>query len=125
MVEYFKTLSDENRLRMINLLMKYELCVCELEVLLGLSQSNVSRHLSKLKSSKIISSTKDAQWIHYKINEEFLENSKKLVAYLEEEFLKYNVFMKDLKICENYMNSGLNCQDIRCDSESVYEKIRS
>ncbi len=48
-VNMFKALSDENRLRIMSLLIREELCVCEIEVILELSQSNVSRHLNKLK----------------------------------------------------------------------------
>ena len=72
MLEIFKAMADENRLRIINILMNYELCVCELEVILNMTQSNVSRHLAKLKNGGIISSTKYAQWIHYKLDEDFL-----------------------------------------------------
>ncbi|WP_199172686.1 metalloregulator ArsR/SmtB family transcription factor [Petrotoga sp. 9PWA.NaAc.5.4] len=44
MEELFKSLGDENRLRILNLLMQQqELCVCELEVLLEMTQSNVSK----------------------------------------------------------------------------------
>lgn len=50
----FKTLSDENRLRIINLLRKGELCVCEIEAILDTTQSNVSRHLTRLRNEKIV-----------------------------------------------------------------------
>ncbi len=40
--DLFKTLSDENRLRILQLLLKNELCVCELESILNLKQSNLS-----------------------------------------------------------------------------------
>lgn len=58
LVNVLKALSDETRLRIINLLMMKELCVCELEVLLGLNQSNASRHLNKLSSAGILKSYK-------------------------------------------------------------------
>lgn len=57
-VEIFKALADENRLRILNVLNQGELCVCEIETLLGITQSNASRHLNKLKSLKIIDSDK-------------------------------------------------------------------
>lgn len=57
-VDIFKALADENRLRIISLLLTKELCVCEIEASLEMSQSNVSRHLTKLKTSGIVDSRK-------------------------------------------------------------------
>ena len=48
--ETLKALADPNRLRVLNLLGDRTLCVCDLEEVLGLNQSNLSRHLAKLKA---------------------------------------------------------------------------
>lgn len=77
-----KALADTNRLRIVNLLLVDELCVCDIEEVLRLSQSNVSRHLGKLAAAHIISSQKDAQWVFYKINNAFLKEHPELVKYL-------------------------------------------
>ena len=39
-----KAMSDPNRVRVIKLLQIKELCVCEIQALLGLAQSTVSKH---------------------------------------------------------------------------------
>ena len=44
MIEIMKALADENRLRIVHLLLQEQLCVCELEYVLQMSQTNVSRH---------------------------------------------------------------------------------
>jgi len=44
-----KVLSDKNRLRILNMLEKKNLCVCEITEILGIKQPSVSRHLKKLK----------------------------------------------------------------------------
>ncbi len=75
-VNMFKALSDENRLRIMSLLIREELCVCEIEVILELSQSNVSRHLNKLKSDKMIDFHKKAQWVHY-FSSDYLKKRKR------------------------------------------------
>lgn len=43
----FKALADENRIRILNLLRSDELCCCDIESVLGIKQSNASRHLSR------------------------------------------------------------------------------
>ncbi len=48
-VQLFKALADETRIRMLNLLKNGELCVCDIEEVLDIQQSNASRHLNKLK----------------------------------------------------------------------------
>lgn len=68
MIEIFKALSDPIRLRILHLLTKGELCVCDLIEILELPQSTISRHLAILKNTKIVSSRKEGLWHHYKIN---------------------------------------------------------
>ena len=45
--EIFKTLGDETRLRILNLLSRHELCVCMIEEVLKLSQPNASKHFEQ------------------------------------------------------------------------------
>jgi ArsR family transcriptional regulator len=124
LIKLFKVLSDENRLRIINLLMDHNLCVCELEVMLNLSQSNVSRHLSKIKRINLLESSKDAQWIHYKVSDDFVESNEQLVKYLKRKFSEEKVFQKDLETIKNYKENNLNCQLISDDREMVIKIIR-
>ena len=49
LLNYFKVLSDETRLRIMVLLFHNELCVCQLTGITGISQPNVSKHLAKLR----------------------------------------------------------------------------
>ncbi|WP_303882151.1 metalloregulator ArsR/SmtB family transcription factor [Acetomicrobium mobile] len=60
-------LSDETRLRMINILRGGELCVCEIAEALGISQTKASRHLNILKTAGIVSDRRQAQWVYYSI----------------------------------------------------------
>lgn len=57
----FKTLGDKNRLRIINLLQKGELCVCETEAIPDTTQSNISRYLVRSKNGDIVVFKKKAQ----------------------------------------------------------------
>ncbi|MDO9522447.1 MAG: metalloregulator ArsR/SmtB family transcription factor [Methanocorpusculum sp.] len=67
----FKAFGDATRLRILALLQDHELCVCEIEAALSLSQPNASRSLTILKNAGIIQSRKQAQWTYYKISDDF------------------------------------------------------
>lgn len=108
----FKTLGDENRLRIINLLRKGELCVCEIENILNTTQSNVSRHLTKLRNENIVSFEKQSQWTYYKINPKFIEENRSLYEYLESKMIKNDKFIEDIKKLLAYKQSGLSCESI-------------
>jgi ArsR family transcriptional regulator len=120
MVEIFKALSDENRMRILSLLLKNELCVCEIELILDMTQSNVSRHLGKLKEAGIISQKKDSQWIYYRISESFMEDNRKLYEYLME---KSPIENEDAKKLIMYKNLGYTCHHIKEDRISIMIKI--
>ena len=66
--EIFKALSDKNRLRILKMLLKRSLCVCEITEILQLAASTVSNHLSILKDAGLIIDKKDKKWINYMIN---------------------------------------------------------
>lgn len=78
-----KLLSDENRFNIFMKLLEYgELCVCEIEELLGIKQSNTSKHLSKFKDLDLLSSKREGNLIRYSIKEEFLNDNMDLIKYL-------------------------------------------
>ena len=108
----FKTLGDKNRLRIINLLQKGELCVCEIEAILGTTQSNVSRHLTRLRNEEIVIFEKESQWIYYQINPNFIEENKLLYEYLIDKMKRNNKFIEDLEKLSFYKESGMSCENI-------------
>jgi DNA-binding transcriptional ArsR family regulator len=60
-----KALSDRNRVRLLAAMEDHKLCVCQLVELVGLAPSTVSKHLSILRSARLIESRKEGRWIHY------------------------------------------------------------
>ncbi len=64
----FKALGDRNRLRIVNMLFKKPLCVCEITYVLQLSQSTVSGHLRVLKDADIVIDIKNKLWVDYHLN---------------------------------------------------------
>ena len=68
-----KALADETRLRIFVLLTRQELCVCEIEDVLNLSQSLVSNHLAVLRQAGLVKARRDAEdarWIFYRADPE-------------------------------------------------------
>ena len=106
MLDIFKSLSEESRLRIIALLMQKEMCVCEIETCLNMKQSNASRHLTDLKRSGILESYKNAQWTFYKISQDFINNNKELWQYIMQGIKGLKFYAKD---CEEYKRCSGAC----------------
>jgi len=106
LVDIFKSLGDENRLRIVNILLYGEFCVCEIEQILKLTQSNASRHLNRLKMSGIIESRKRAQWIHYKINPKFVKENDLLLNYIKQKLAEDEKFKSDIEKIKNILEKG-------------------
>ena len=65
-----KALSDETRLRILNLLLERECCVCEVMQALNISQTRASRNLSILYDAGFLKLRKEGLWSLYSINRE-------------------------------------------------------
>ena len=83
-VDLFKALADETRLRIVVLLSEKELCVCQIESSLVLSQVKVSRHLTILRYAGLVRCRKEGTWVYYslvqprnKVEENLFESFKK------------------------------------------------
>lgn len=96
MVDIFRALAEESRLRILALVMQEEMCVCEIEACLKMTQSNASRHLTALKSIGILDSYKNAQWTYYKISERFKEENHDLWRFLEHKFKETPNYQVDI-----------------------------
>lgn len=95
-IEILKLIADINRMRILNILYSREkVCVCVLEEILELNQSNLSRHLNKLKKTGLIKGERRSQWMDYEISEEFLEKNT-FVREILEERLGGDIFLTDL-----------------------------
>ena len=118
-IEIFKMLSDETRIRILNLLVNHQLCVCEIETILEITQSNASRHLNRLKTAKIIDSTKESQWTYYTIHEKFKADNKKLYDYFLNQIETDEQCINDLSKLKRYEKSSYTRSDIREKKDDV------
>ena len=92
-----KTLGDDIRLRIFGLLLQGELCVCDIETILEISQANASRHLTRMKSAGILSSRKNAQWVYYNISVVFNNVYSDFSESLEAVLMELPEYKKDIK----------------------------
>jgi len=69
LIKIFHALSDETRLKILKLLEKGELCVCEIVAALGMIQPKVSFHLSVLKEAGLVRIKRKGKWILYSIED--------------------------------------------------------
>ncbi len=65
-VTALKAAGDTTRLRILKLLDRDPLCVCQLVAVLGLSQSTVSKHLSILRGAGLIEDERRGKWVFYR-----------------------------------------------------------
>lgn len=75
-----KALSDETRLRLLNLLTERECCVCEVMQALGISQTRASRNLAILCDAGFIKLRKEGLWSLYSIDKELPDYLSDLVG---------------------------------------------
>ena len=82
-IKIIKALSDEGRLRIVNLLKaKSGVCVCEITEIINLSQPTISSHLKKLEEAGIITFRKDGLWVNYYLNDDMDSECRELIAMI-------------------------------------------
>ncbi|TCL66591.1 ArsR family transcriptional regulator [Hydrogenispora ethanolica] len=94
-LDVFKALSDETRLRILNLLYEQELCVCDIMETLQISQSKASRHLIYLKNAGLATDRKQAQWAFYSITKD--EKMKFIDSLVYDNLRQLEACRKDLE----------------------------
>ncbi len=62
-----KALSDPSRVRVLKLLEYGELCACEIQDLLGLAQSTVSKHMKLLEDADLVEGRRKGTWTIYSL----------------------------------------------------------
>lgn len=81
--QFFKTLADETRLSILSLLLTHgELCVCDIEHVLGITQSKSSRHLRYLRNAGLLDDRRQGTWIHYRISRNLDKNRRRFLKAL-------------------------------------------
>ena len=106
----FKALSDKNRLRILKMLQRKSLCVCEITEILKLAASTVSKHLSVLREAGFIIDWKDGKWINYKINPEPEQLVSNALLYVQLQIAEDETIINDRKLIECVDRNVLCCK---------------
>lgn len=78
--EIFKVLSDGNRLQIIDMLSCGEMCGCKILEKFDITQPTLSHHMKVLIDNGLVTSRKDGNWIHYKLND---NKMKEIIEFLQ------------------------------------------
>lgn len=114
LIDIFKILSDETRLRIIILLAQKELCVCELSYILAVSQPNISKNLSKLRDLNLVTSQRKEKFIFYK-----LKNENKILSRIVKDILDNLEHYPQLVIDQSRNIDNQKLLDQCCNHHSI------
>jgi len=104
--QLFKGLADQNRLRILNLLLHGELCVCDIQCVLQSSQPNVSRHLTYLKNSGLVLDRREGARMYYRLAQPGQGVHKLLFAFLRDAFKRSEVLAEDSQKLKKAIEHG-------------------
>ncbi len=69
LISFFRAMGEDTRVKIVLMLLKEEMCLCELIDRLSLSQSAVSHHIKILKQAELVNERRSGKWSFYSINE--------------------------------------------------------
>lgn len=106
---FFKAVAEPTRLKILRLLVEQELCVCDLEEVLQISQPRISQHLRVLKQAGLVGDRKEGQKTICSFNKEVFTNNieefKKFMFSSIEELDDYKDEVNRLKLLD-----GTSCE---------------
>ena len=82
-VQVFKALADGTRLRILNLLCRRDLCVCQIVEVLGIGQSKASRHLASLRHAGLVNDRREGLWMYYSLAQPHGRLHEQVVEWLQ------------------------------------------
>lgn len=106
-----KALADEGRLRIIMALNGRELCVCQINELLGLAPSTVSKHMAILAQARLVENRKVGRWRYYRLaGDEAPDEVRKAIAWVSISLSKSDRIRQDIEILERIL--GLDPEEL-------------
>jgi ArsR family transcriptional regulator len=114
-VRAFKTLSDQTRLRILNLITERECCVCEVMQALQISQSKASRGLTTLYDAGFLKQRKDGLWSLYSIDTEMKDYLSELTEAVRKALKGEKTAAQDIVRLRKAERIGPRCAGRACD----------
>jgi len=78
--EFFKALSDKNRLMIVDMLSCGELCACMILEKFNITQPTLSHHMKALCGCGLVDVRKEGKWAYYSLNEKTVQDLKMFLA---------------------------------------------
>lgn len=72
--DFFKIFSDKTRLKIVTVLLKDELCVCDIATILEMSHSSISHQLRVLRQYKVVKNRKEGKVVYYSLDDNHISN---------------------------------------------------
>ena len=72
--DFFKIFSDKTRLKIVTVLLKDELCVCDIATILEMSHSSISHQLRVLRQYKVVKNRKEGKVVYYSLDDSHINN---------------------------------------------------
>jgi ArsR family transcriptional regulator len=110
LLNVFKALSEETRLRILKLLENGELCVCDIVAALGIVQPKISFHLNALKEAGFLKDRKQGRWTHYRLDDaDFFRRSLLLSIF---ERIPKEAVAEDRKRLEKFLQNKATIDNV-------------
>ena len=122
LIDLFKALSDMNRLRLLMILDRKELCVCQLMGITGLSQPLVSRNLLILLRAGFLDERKEGKLKFYRLKGNLSGKRTLLMEILRRELKDNPVYKDDLEAVQDC--TEFQKRTGRCDMDVFKEFMR-
>lgn len=107
--ELFKALADETRLRILNLLVRGELCVCDIMAVLDIGQSKASRHLAYLRNVGLVEDRRNGVWMYYTLAEPEGVTHRRVLEWLAQAATELPQAAADLKALRKLLRRTQRC----------------
>lgn len=73
LAELFKVFGDSTRIKILWALHEAEMCVCDIAVLLNMTQSAISHQLRVLKQAHLVKNRKDGKVVYYSLDDDHVK----------------------------------------------------
>lgn len=73
LAELFKVFGDTTRIKILWALAESDMCVCDIAVLLNMTQSAISHQLRVLKQARLVKYRKDGKIVYYSLDDEHVK----------------------------------------------------
>ena len=97
LIEIYKCLCDETRLRILHLLSHQALCVCHFQAILDAPQVKISKHLAYLRERRMVETRREGSWMVYSLPRNPSRELRENLQCLQDCCAEQAVFTADLR----------------------------